>query len=277
MRRIAALAAAALMTTACADMPADDGTEGFEAGDAVQVKSTTGTTYMLHIGGICSSSFLVGSKGENDARLGQWQGVESVDLAIDQKVSMSIAVSQAIGHLDTYCTGENECLIYTYSNGGPVVSKALALSDTTRWNILWVMSTASNEGGSEISDNVLAAPVTNIGFACDMADEIGPSDHRAGWNHNDTGGTLFYMVAGYDEWWYTGGFPDFFSGSANDGAVAYHSSGGLNDTYHVSDDEPWLCFQPEYHYAGHQAAFSCEGFDRDHTSMIMAGIDELGG
>lgn len=275
MRHFALALAALMLAAGCADEPVDTEEEALAPGDAVSVKSGRGTTYMLHVGGVCSTAFTGQSKSE--ARLGRWQGIESVDLAIDQTESMSVAVPQMIAHLDTYCTGGDECLIYTYSNGGAVVSKALALSDTSRWNILWVLSAASNEGGSEISDNFLAAPVTSIGFMCGLADEIGTTDHRAGWNHNDTGGTLFYLFAGRDEWWYTGGFPDFFGGSANDGAVAYHSSGGLNDTFHVSDDEPWLCYQPQYHWAGHQAAFTCEGVDRDHFSMAMAGIEELGG
>jgi len=279
MRRLSLAAALlSLGLAACAD-PVDESSDALESADTLSVKNGagTGTTYMLHVGGICSQRFTEGSKGERDARLGQWSGVESVDLAIDQTVSMSTAVSQMIGHLDQRCTGQDECLLYVYSNGGAVISQALALTETDRWNILWVFSTASNEGGSEISDNFLAAPVTGLGFACDLADEIGPSDHRAGWNHNDTGGTLFYMLAGFDEWWYTGGVPDFFGGSANDGAVAYHSSAGLNDTYHVSDDAPWACYQPSYHYAGHQAAFTCDGRDKDHHDMAMTGIVELGG
>ncbi len=281
MRRPARLVRLALLPlllglAACAD-PVGEGEAPLEAGDPIAVKNGGGTTYMLHVGGICSYSFTNSSKGDGDARLGQWSGVESVNLEIDQTESMSTAVSQMIGHLDTYCTGEDECLLYTYSNGGAVISQALALTESGRWNILWVFGTASNEGGSEISDNFLAAPVTGLGFACRLADEIGPSDHRAGWNHNDTGGTLFYLLAGRDEWWYTGGVPDFFGGSANDGAVAYHSSGGLNDTYHISDDEPWLCYEPAYHFAGHQAAFTCEGRDLDHNAMKMAGIAELGG
>lgn len=278
MRRPVRLALLPLLLglVACAD-PVGEEEASLEAGDPIAVKNGGGTTYMLHVGGICSYSFTNSSKGDGDARLGQWSGVESVNLEIDQTESMSTAVSQMIGHLDTYCTGDDECLLYTYSNGGAVISQALALTESGRWNILWVFGTASNEGGSEISDNFLAAPVTGLGFACRLADEIGPSDHRAGWNHNDTGGTLFYLLAGRDEWWYTGGVPDFFGGSANDGAVAYHSSGGLNDTYHISDDEPWLCYEQAYHFAGHQAAFTCEGRDLDHNAMKMAGIAELGG
>lgn len=278
MRHLAlTLTAAALTLAGCADEAVDTQQSALAPGDAIDLKSGAGTTYMLHVGGVCSSSFTVGSKGENGARLGQFRDVESVDLAIDQKSHMSNAVPQMAAHLDDYCTGQNDCIVYTYSNGGAVISKAIALHEANRWNILWVLQAASNEGGSEISDNFLAAPVTGIGFACDLADEIGPSDHRAGWNHNDTDGAMFYTLAGRDEWWYTGGFPDFFGGSANDGAVAYHSSGGLNDTYHVSDDEPWLCYQSQYHYANHQPAFTCEGLDLDHNAMIMAGIDQLGG
>lgn len=277
MRRAAlALAALALTLAACADEAVDTTTQGLEPGDAIGLKSGQGTTYFLHVGGICSQSFTVGSKGENGARLGRFDDVQSVDLAIDQRDSMATAVRQMVGHLDRYCA-QDDCILYTYSNGSAVLSQTLATHQDDRWNVLWVLQVASNEGGSEISDNFLAAPVTRLGFACPLADEIGPSDHRAGWNHNDTAGAIVYTLAGRDEWWYTGGFPDFFGGSANDGAVAYHSSGGLNDTYHISDDEPWLCYQSQYHYANHQPAFTCEGLDLDHNAMIMAGIDALGG
>ncbi|MCB9542495.1 MAG: hypothetical protein H6703_08615 [Myxococcales bacterium] len=275
MRRIT-LAALALTLAACADEAVDTTTPHLEPGDAIDLKSGQGTTYLLHVGGICSQSFTVGSKGENGARLGRFDGVQSVDLTIDQRESMATAVRQMVAHLDRYCA-QDDCIVYTYSNGSAVISQTLATHADDRWNVLWVMQVASNEGGSEISDNFLAAPVTRLGFACPLADEIGPSDHRAGWNHNDTAGAIVYTLAGRDEWWYTGGFPDFFGGSANDGAVAYHSSGGLNDTYHISDDEPWLCYQPQYHYANHQPAFTCEGLDLDHNAMIMAGIDALGG
>lgn len=273
---LAALALATLALTGCADEAINTETHPLQPGQAIDLKTGQGTTRLLHIGGICSQSFTVGSKGENGARLGQFQDIESVNLAIDQTQSMSVAVTQLAAHLDRYCTTA-DCILYTYSNGSAVISQTLATHESNRWNVLWVLSVASNEGGSEISDNFLAAPVTGLGFACPLADEIGPSDHRAGWNHNDTDGALIYTLAGYDEWWYTGGFPDFFDGSANDGAVAYHSSGGLNDTYHISDDEPWLCYQSQYHYANHQPAFTCQGLDRDHNSMIMAGLEEMGG
>lgn len=265
-----------LLAVGCADAPVDDGEPGASDLEVIRAKSG-GTTYMLHVGGVCSTSFTVGKKGENGARIGQWDGITSVDLSVDQTGSMSVAVPQMIDHLDTYCTGADECLIYTYSNGGAVVSKAIALTESGRWNILWVLNAASNVGGSEIADNFLAAPLTALGFRCDLADEIGPSDFRNAWNHNDTDGATFYMLPGNKEWWYTGRVPDFFGGSANDGAVAYHSSAGLNDTYHVSDDDPWACYEATYHYENHVPAFTCEGLDLDHNEMISAGIDQLGG
>jgi hypothetical protein len=248
--------------------PRPDGTRQLRAEEA------EGTTWFIHVGGMCSTSF---SEGKGDARLGEWPGRTSVDAAIDQRHSMSVAVSDLRELLDARCVGGDWCYLYTFSNGGAVVSKTLSVHDASRWNILWVLSSASNEGGSELSEASVASLGDFLGVTCDLSNDIGPSDHRAGWDHDDTGGNTIYLTGGYHEWWYTGGLPDFFSGMANDGAVSYHSAAGLNDVYAIPDDDPWLCYEREYHYDHHEIAFSCRGFDLDHYEMKQKGIDELGG
>jgi hypothetical protein len=266
--------AAVLLSCACGPATGDpaglpDGTRQERAEEA------PGTTWFIHVGGMCSTSFGDGTKG--DSRLGEWPGRVSVDAAIDQRHSMAVAVQELRDLLDAHCTGNDWCYLYTFSNGGAVVSKTLSIYDASQWSLLWVLSSASNEGGSELSDASVASLGDFLGVTCDLSNDIGPSDHRAGWNHDDTGGTTIYLAGGYREWWYTGSFPDFFSGMANDGAVSYHSSGGLNDLYAIPDDDPWLCYEPEYHYDNHEVAFSCSGFDLDHYQMKSKGIDELGG
>jgi hypothetical protein len=266
----------ALVATVCACGPATgDPGEPSPARPQLRSQQASGTTRFLHIGGMCSTSFGDGKKG--DSRLGQWAGRQSVDAAIDQRSSMATAVPQLKSLLDHYCTGGDWCHLYTFSNGGAVVSKTLSVYDASAWNILWVLSSASNEGGSELSDATVADLGSALGVSCSLSNQIGPSDHRSGWNHDDTGGNTIYLTGGHREWWYTGSFPDFFGGMANDGAVAHHSAGGLNDVYFVDDDDPWLCYEPEYHYANHEIAFTCRGFDLDHYQMKSKGITELGG
>ncbi|MCA9539053.1 MAG: hypothetical protein KC620_09200, partial [Myxococcales bacterium] len=99
-----------LLVVGCADDPLPTDANGLQAGDegeAIALKTDgAGTTYLLHVGGVCSQSFTVGSKGENGARLAQFDGVVSVNLDIDQSEHMSIAVPQLARHLDRWCTGE---------------------------------------------------------------------------------------------------------------------------------------------------------------------------
>lgn len=254
----------------------DHGDDGRLDGAVASASKQAGVDHFIHIGGICSTGFVHGGKKGGGA-LAQWPDVHSVDAQIDQRDSMSVAVVDLRAVLDDDCVGQDWCYLYAYSNGAAVVSKTLSVYDASRWNIVWAFAAAGNAGGSELSDSLAADLGGRLGFSCELARAIGPSQHRPGWNHNDTGGHTIYHIGGRHEWWYTGGFPDFFSGMANDGAVAYHSSGGLRHAYFVSDDDPWLCHQPSYHYDNHEVAFSCEGYDVDHYAMKMRGIAELGG
>lgn len=237
-------------------------------------KISGGLDAVIHVGGICSTRFTDGKKAE--AALGTWPDLQSVDAAVDQRSSMATAVADLRDTLDARCTGDTWCYLYGYSNGGAVISKTLATHTADRWNILWVLNAASNEGGSELSGGIASVSAT-LGVSCDLASRISPTDHRAGWNHNDTGGNTVYQIAGHREWWYTGKFPDFFEGASNDGAVAYHSAGGLNDLYDTPDDDPWLCYASDAHWDQHEIAFSCSGYDLDHDGMMEKGLREIGG
>ncbi len=220
------------------------------------------TTYRIHVGGMCSTQFLGGKGG---GTLGNWSGSTSINAAVDQRNSMSTATTQLAGILNQYCTGSNWCYLYTYSNGGAVISRTLSLY-STNWNIGYVLNSASNEGGSEIGGT---GWVGEIFGGCTLAGHIGTSDHRSGWNHDDTNGETIYGTGGYDGWWYSSGFLP----GEDDGAVAYHSAGALNDTYNVD----WLCYQSQYHYSNHYTAWTCEGYDLDHYGMKMKGICMTGG
>ncbi len=229
----------------------------------------------IHVGGICSTDWTSGKK--TGVPLGEWSDVDSIDAKVDQRSSMAQAVFDLKSELDRSCTDENWCYLHGYSNGAAVISKTLATYEEERWNILWVLTASSNEGGSELSGGSLAQLGDTLGLSCELAAHISPTDHRSAWNHDDTNGNIFYSIGGYREWWYTGSVPDFFDNDTNDGAVAAHSSAGLNDTYSVPDDEPWMCFEAKHHFANHQGAFDCAGYDADHFQMALRGIEVLGG
>lgn len=257
-----------LAATGCLDPPT-------EAPADLQPKARR--TTLVHVGGLCTTHFLDEKKRGPAARLARFEGVESVNAKVDQRTSMGQATADLRDTLDAHCTGDSWCYLYTYSNGGAVLSRTLALHADDRWNLLWALTVASNEGGSELSGRMSTDLAVWLGLTCDLASVVAPTDHRSAWNHDDTGGITFYTLAGRAETFYTGRFPDFFSGQANDGAVAYHSSGGLNDTWFVTDDEPWLCWDEAYHWAGHEPVYSCEGLDLDHGEMQVAGLRALGG
>ncbi|MBM4375275.1 MAG: hypothetical protein FJ095_09335 [Deltaproteobacteria bacterium] len=234
--------------------------------------------YVIHVGGVCSTSFTTGGGGKSSVgQPGQWPGFVSVDAPVSQQDSMATAVADLTEVLDAFCSGEGFCHLYGYSNGAAVISQALSVHDDDRWNVAWVFTTASNEGGSELAASGVSQVGEMVGMSCALAGAVGPSDHRPAWNHHDTGGAIFYGIGGYQEYWYTGSYPDFFAGGANDGAVGMHSSAGLAEPYHIPDDDPWMCFADEAYYSNHVPAFDCRGFDHDHRDMKLLGIELLGG
>lgn len=223
---------------------------------------TSGRTFAIHLEGLCSTSF---HDGKGDPRLGSWPGIESIAPEIDQRESMAVATSQLVEVLETYCTGEDWCFLYTYSNGGAVLSRTLSLHEGP-FNILFALNSASNEGGSELGGFGWLGETVG---GCPLSGYVGPSDHRAGWNHHDTNGVTFYQIGGYDGWWYSSALLP----GEDDGAVAYHSAGAY--VRRVATD--WLCGAPEEHWASHFAAWTCEGYPLDHKGMKGKGICELGG
>lgn len=221
--------------------------------------------YVIHVGGVCSVDFTGVGKGDDDPEpLGVFAGVDSVDAQVDQRDTMSKATADMKAVLDAYCLGDDWCYIYTFSNGGATISRTLSVYDT-RWNIYYVLNSASNEGGSELS---YTGWLASAALGCDLAGDVGPSDHRNGWNHNDTDGVGFSMIGAYGGPWYTA----MLLPGQDDGTVPFHSSGAMNDTYAADN----LC-QDDRQWANHEIAWTCEGYDLDHAGMKMKGLCELGG
>ena len=207
------------------------------------------STNVIHVGGVCSTTF---------GTVIDFGGVNEVTPWVDQRSSMATATNQLRDALDTYCQGAESCYIYAYSNGGAVLSRTLSLYGTGQWNIVAAYTGASNEGGSELSDE--------FGFmadwfgSCSLQANVGVSDHRAGWNHHDTDGTLFYMGGGNT------GDPEtsWMLPGRDDGVVAMHSSGGYSsvvDQNNVCGPGKWDFHLPFDWRGNRQCSFS-DGHDR---------------
>jgi hypothetical protein len=213
--------------------------------------------FNIHVGGICSTDF--------GSTLGRWAGETSINAPINQRDSMATATAQMVTTLNTHCTGNNLCYIYVYSNGGAVMSRTLALNSTA-WNIGYVAATASNEGGSELGGTGF---IGEIFGGCALAGRIGVSDHRNGWNHNDTHGVVTGMVAG------NGWLAPFVQSAVlpghDDGAVSMASAGG----YSQAGSRSSTCETGKY--ANHQSWFSCEFGSLNHSQMKLKMICLDGG
>ena len=173
--------------------------------------------FLVHVGGMCSQWF-------GDDNMVGIPGFINVDARVTQIRETDEAVDDLRRFLDGTCPrgSSHWCRLYGFSQGAAAISKLMSVEPEGRWQILGVNFSGSNEGGSELADNGMFSEW----FAgCDIADEIGPSQNRA-WNHHDTNGLLFEMLAGndgYDDYkivssWYIDG--------EDDGAVGMDSSGG---------------------------------------------------
>lgn len=158
--------------------------------------------------------------------------------------------------LDCYCTGTNWCYVAAHSAGNLQIGYALALYGTssryrktpvpnaggqcsnsdggtqTGWNIKWVNVAGGAAGGSELAnlgDWALSEP---------LVADLKTSTARAMYNHNATGGRMFYLHAGA-----SGTLYSFVLPGQDDEAIAYHSAGGISGSGGGSYCNPsdWLC------------------------------------
>ncbi len=237
--------------------------------------TASAATYFIQMGGMCSTDFL---DGKGSGRMGNFSGITEINAQIDQTNNMGTAVAQYKALLDQRCRVQdgNRCYLYSYSNGGAVMSKTLSVYGTGQWDIVWAMGVASNEGGSELSDAAdswLIQAVAEL-FFCDLTPRIGVSDHRNAWNHFDTDGRTFYMIAGSNSWastcaFFPGGMCFEWLGTNSgeaDGVVAMHSAGGFANAGSMED----AC-DGDAKYSNHTPAWYCH-FDKDHYGMKMKGI-----
>ena len=225
-------------------------------GTALSTSPVFSATYILHIGGMCSTQFL----GSNSPRLASSSGKTSIDAQINTTVSIPNSGSQIKSKFDQYCTGSNWCYVINYSGGDANVRYVLS-TYSTDWNIGWVGTSAGAGGGSELALGWLAEL-----FTCDYTGDLWVSTVRNMFNHNDTNGETIYHVAGYDGWWYSSAFLP----GEDDGAVAYHSASGC------SSSGSWNNMCNCSKFSNHVVAWTCSGYDLDHYGMKMKFIYNMG-
>ncbi|NNE04359.1 MAG: hypothetical protein HKN15_01360 [Xanthomonadales bacterium] len=231
-----------------------------------QCAPDSGQIAFLHVGGMCSSKW---DYEDDPDRLADVSGIANAT-AVDVKAVQTddtgtqVAAKTLGRYLDACCTDSNSCVVYNYSNGDNVMGYALdqlatvdrvctgkgrkrQCEESLAWNILEVRTSAGNGGGSELSDWGALADL----FACELASEIGPSQVRNLYDHNNTRGVPVF---------HTGGFLDQVSGSDNitldaawwflpwhnDGAVGYHSSGARNTAVEWCGDGQNLSWDWDY-------------------------------
>ncbi len=279
-----------------------------------QCDPDSGQIVFLHVGGMCSTKWDYANDPDALADVSSITNAVSVELFAVQTdpTGTQVAAKTLARYLDECCTDSNSCIIYNYSNGDNVVGFALdQLATTTQtctgkgknktcvdeleWNLLEVRTSAGNGGGSELSGWGSLADL----FGCSLSSQIGPSQVRSLYDHNNTQGVPVYHM---------GGFLDQVTGSDNitldagwwllpwhsDGAVAYHSAGARNDTVEWCGDGNNLSWDWDYFgywcidenlcsanygtmYQGHAIAF-CGMFmeNSDHYDQKMAYIQYMG-
>lgn len=203
--------------------------------------SATNYTLWIH-GRTASATTQVG----NYADFSYWgpsstsAGVNKKAVNWDGRSSISATNVKIRDALDCFCTGSNWCYIAAHDAGDLQMGYILANygsssrlkknatpnssgvcgntdgTTQTGWNIKWVAVAGGLGGGSELSDY----GVWNS-YALDK--DLKTTTARALYDHNQTRNLMFYMHAGALSSTNASSLP-----GADDGAVAYHSSGGVS-------------------------------------------------
>ena len=110
--------------------------------------------------------------------------------------------------LETFCREPDKCNIYTHSTGALVVAAFFAANEwaSTEFNILKVQFLASAAGGSELAgmlsfagDNIPTSGGRPLGSwnepSPELDDTVSVSGARSGFNHNASGGLVYYTTS----------------------------------------------------------------------------------
>lgn len=170
-------------------------------------------------------------------------GVNKRAVNWDGRSAISTENGKIRNALDCFCTGPNWCYINVHSAGDLHIGYALALygqtmrknkdarpdssgvcgdsdgKSQTGWNIKWVNVASGASGGSELAD--IGGWATGEPLSTDLK----TANARTLYNHNNTTGLTFFRYAGAK-----GAIQSALLPGEDDGAVSYHSTGGVSAT-----------------------------------------------
>jgi hypothetical protein len=140
--------------------------------------------------------------------------------------------------LNTFCTGANDCEVYTHSTGGLVVSAFFGLNPSlaSYYHIRRIQEMASAAGGSELADMSVTylAWIGWSNYGGQLDHSVSTSGARNGFNHNQSGGLTIYLTSGEGHDSETYGITPLFLPGIDDGVVANHSLCGINQVGSVN-------------------------------------------
>lgn len=142
------------------------------------------------------------------------------------------AASQLYNALNTFCTGSNDCEIYTHSTGGLVVPAFFGKYPyTSSWyNIRRIQLMASAAGGSELANiaNTYLGWTGWSNYGGELDHSVSTSGARGGFDHNQSGGLTYYTTSGEGKDSETFYITWMFLPGIDDGVVANHSLCNVN-------------------------------------------------
>ncbi|MBI3395797.1 MAG: hypothetical protein HY042_08180 [Spirochaetia bacterium] len=100
--------------------------------------------------------------------------------------------------LRVFCTGANNCEVYTHSTGGLVVSAYFGLNNPSGLNIARIQLLASAAGGSELA-NFSTSYLAWLGFDTlggQLDQSVSTGGARNGFDHNQSRGRTYYTTSG---------------------------------------------------------------------------------
>ncbi|HEX2872981.1 MAG TPA: hypothetical protein VHP33_17085 [Polyangiaceae bacterium] len=174
----------------------------------------------------------------------------AVNIAWNTGANWTQAIANAKTTLDARCSraAGQSCTVVCHSTGCPITAAALDIHGTSggvpRWRINRVLTLGSAEGGTELaSTGAMANVVASIwggSVVTPSVSYLSPSYVRGAYDHNDTAGSAFFHVAGYDGGSY--GSAGLLPGQ-DDGVVPFHSACGYVKVFSAtqcSNDWEWV-------------------------------------
>jgi pimeloyl-ACP methyl ester carboxylesterase len=173
-----------------------------------------------------------------------------------------------------FCSGENQCIVVAYSNGGLQVGRTIAHAPDAVSNLLYVEGVGIAVGGSELASNCKIGEFftsivgQNICFPDGVDATLTPTGARNAYNHHSP--KPWYLLGGRVGWtnwmWYATAW--MLPGS-QDGIVAFHSSFGCTEGgSQPSTCAKWTGFQNDV-WCSSCGGGECSG--QDHFALRETG------